>query len=485
MPDSLSYETTFDAVFVIMSKKTYLALISGLIILLSEQLWAETLVDDSSVSMQLPEHDNGSSTIQDNHTESVPKNIQSEIAIDRIVAIVNEEIITQRELDNATRSAVTNLMQQGVEPPDPDLLQKQVLEAMIMKSIQLQHAKELGMSISDSKLDETISRIADENNLSLQEFYSVLEQDGVNFNEFRKEIRNEMLTVRLKEREIKNLVNVTDGEVDNYLRTQEASGLGNDEYLLAHIMVSITEHMTPVQINERATRAEQALKKLQEGVDFAQVAAEFSDAPNAMKGGVLEWRPIAQMGPTFMKLLSPLEIGETTPVVKSPDGFHIFKILDQRESNNQIVTINQTQARHILVKINELVSENDAMQEIIQIKARIDNGEDFAELAKLYSEDSSASSGGDLGWLSPGNTVPPFEQAMDALAPGQVSDPVKTQFGWHLIEVIERREQDVSSEHQREKARKAIRTRKAEVVVQDMLRALRDQAYVEYRMEDI
>lgn len=410
---------------------------------------------------------------------------QGRIVLDQIAAIVNEEVITQLELDNAVITANRNLIQQGIEPPELDSMQTQVLETLVIKSIQLQHAKEIGMSVSDSELDETIHRIADENKLSMQEFYSTLEEDGVSFNRFRQEIRDEIIMARLKERQINSQVNVTEGEIDNFLRTQETSAIGNDEFLLAHILISVTEHMDNIQIHEKSQRAEQALKKLNDGNDFAQVAAEFSDAPDAMSGGILDWRPITQMGPTFGQLLSPLEIGETTPVVQSPNGFHIFKLLDRRAQENRAVFIDKTHARHILIKVNELTSESDAREEIIQLKKRIDNGDNFAELAKLYSEDGSASSGGDLGWLSPGNTVPPFEQAMNKLLPGQISDPVQTQFGWHLIQVLERRTQDVSDESQRESARQAIRTRKAEVVVQEMIRQLRDQAYVEYRADDI
>lgn len=408
-----------------------------------------------------------------------------EIVLDRIVAIVNEEVITQRELDDAVMTATKNLVQQGIEPPDAESMQGQVLETIIIKTIQLQHAKEIGMSVSNSELDETIQRIADENQLTIQEFYSVLEQDGISFNKFREEIRDEIIMAQLKERQVKNQVTVTEGEIDNYLRTQETSADGNDEYLLAHILVAVTEHMDTLQIHEKSQRAEAALEKLKEGADFSQVAAEFSDAPDAMSGGILDWRPISQMGPTFAQLLSPLEVGEITPVVQSPNGFHIFKLLDRREQENQSVIIDQTHARHILIKVSELTSESDAREQIIELKKRIDDGANFAEIAKLYSEDGSASSGGDLGWLSPGNTVPAFEQAMDALLPGQISDPIHTQFGWHLIQVIERRGQDVSTERQRETARQAVRSRKADVVVQEMLRQLRDQAYVEYRAEDI
>lgn len=463
-----------------MIKKNCYYLFTGFILLHSVTL----LADVSESVIEAFEFETDTPEISEEMHDPTPKKT-GEFVLDRIVAIVNEEVITQRELDDAVVTATKNLVQQGIEPPDADSMQSQVLETIILKAIQLQHAKEIGMSVSDSELDETIHRIAEENQLSIQEFYSVLEQDGISFNKFRQEIRDEILMTRLKERRVNNQVNVTEGEVDNFLRTQETSAIGNDEYLLAHILVSVAEHMDTIQIHKKSQRAEKALEKLKEGADFSQVAAEFSDAPDAMSGGILDWRPITQMGPTFAQLLSPLKVGEITPVVQSPNGFHIFKLLDRREQENETVIVDQTHARHILLKISELTSESDAREQIIELKRRIDNGADFAEIAKLYSEDGSASSGGDLGWLSPGNTVPPFEQAMDALKPGQISDPVQTQFGWHLIQVIERRSEDVSTERQREAARQAIRSRKADVVVQEMLRQLRDQAYVEYRVEDI
>ncbi|MCB1986048.1 MAG: peptidylprolyl isomerase [Burkholderiales bacterium] len=462
---------------------TYLFI--GLSLLFSTYLHAQT--DETVTDIEAPasENDHGDQETLSEIADQSPKLDQGEIVLDQIAAIVNEEVITQLELDNAVVTATRNLIQQGIDPPEPDSMQTQVLETLVIKSIQLQHAKEIGMSVSDSELDDTIHRIADENKLSMQEFYSTLEEDGISFNHFRQEIRDEIIMARLKERQINSQVNVTEGEIDNFLRTQETSSVGNDEYLLAHILISVTEHMDNVQIHEKSQRAEQAEEKLRDGADFAQVAAEFSDAPDAMSGGVLDWRPITQMGPTFAQLLSPLEIGEITPVVQSPNGFHIFKLLDRRAQENKAVIIEQTHARHILIKVNELTSESDAREQIIQIKERIDNGANFAEIAKLYSEDGSAASGGDLGWLSPGNTVPAFEQAMNQLLPGQISDPIKSQFGWHLIQVLERRTQDISDESQRETARQAIRSRKAEVVVQEMIRQLRDQAYVEYRSDEI
>ena len=405
-------------------------------------------------------------------------------SIDHIVAVVNDEVITSRELDNAIITATQNLLQQGIQPPDKESMNSQVLETIIVKQIQLQHAKEIGMSVGDSELDETIHRIAEDNQLSLQEFYAVLEEDGLSFNKFRQEIRDEIIMARIKERTVNHRVNVTEGEVDNFLRTQATSAVGNDEYLLAHILILVSERMDALEIQERSQRAEMALKKLQKGVEFAQVAAEFSDAPDAMQGGVLDWRPIAQMGPTFFELLSPLEMGDLTDVVQSPTGFHIFKLLDRRDQEDPVVVIDQTHARHILVKVSELTSESDAKQRIIQFKERIDNGANFAEIAKLHSEDGSAASGGDLGWISPGDTVPDFEEAMNNLQPGQISEPVQSPFGWHLIQVLERRSEDVSTESQRHAARQAIRSRKAEVVIQEWMQQLRDEAYIEYRTNE-
>lgn len=406
------------------------------------------------------------------------------IPINRILAIVNNDIITQKELNDAMTAANTQLKKQGIESPDTALMEKQVLESLVVKRIQLQRARDMDLSVSDSELDETLKRIARENKMTVPEFYAVLEEDKINFNTFRKEIRNEILLMRLKERVIRDRVKITEGEVDQFLRTQETSAVGNDEYRIAHILVALSEQSDMLDTEEKRKRAEAALAKLKSGVEFAQVAAEFSDSSDALKGGVLEWRPIAQMGQTFAELLATLEINQITDVIRSPAGFHIFKVLGRRAQEVPVVIINQTKARHILIKVNELTSESDARQRINEFKASIENGADFAELAKLHSEDGSASSGGDLGWVSPGDTVPAFEQAMDALQPGEISDAVKSPFGWHLIQVVERRDQDISKERQRQAARQAIQARKADVVVQDWLRQMRDRAYVEYIQDD-
>ncbi len=404
-------------------------------------------------------------------------------SLDYIVAIVNEDVITRKELDEAIKLGISRMQQQGMPLPDSPTLEKQVLESVITKKIQVQHAQEVGLSITEGELDETIQRIAEDNKLSLPEFHAALENDGIRYSKFREEIRDEMIMARLKEREVRNQVNVTEGEVDNYLQTQDSNTGGQDEYRLAHILILVTENMNSSQIQQRSERAEMAAVKINDGVDFSQVAAEFSDATDAKSGGIIEWRPIAQLGPMFAKMLESLNPGDVTPIIQSPNGFHIFKLLGRRAQETPIVIIDQTHSRHILIKINELTSEGEAKLKIQKIKERLDGGEDFAELAKLYSEDTSASSGGDLGWLSPGDTVPEFEKTMNELLPGQVSNPVKSQFGWHLIQVLERRTQDVSVNRRRQEARQAIRNKKTDVVIQEWLRQLRDQAYIEYRLD--
>lgn len=405
--------------------------------------------------------------------------------IDHIVAVVNENVVTRHELDEVLRATLKQLEKQGVQPPPPPVLEKQLLERIIVNRVQLQLAKETGLTISDSELDQTLRRIAQENKMSMQEFYNALEQDGISFNKFRDEIRDEIILVRLKEREVSNRVSVTEGEVDNYLEAQSSSGGNNDdEYRIAHILVQVPEGADGSQSEARRQRAETALARLKEGAEFAQVAAEFSDSPDATDGGLLDWRPAAQLTKKFAEVLVSMKKGEVTPIIPGPNGFHILKLVDRRNQNGAVTMVDQTHARHILIKISELTSEADAKRRITDLKERLENGGKFEELAKTHSEDATAPQGGDLGWVSPGDTVPEFEQAMNALEPGQVSQPVQSPFGWHLIQVVERRSQDVSQERQRQSARQAIRARKADAAFQEWLQRLRDRAYVEYRLEE-
>lgn len=403
--------------------------------------------------------------------------------IDHIVAVVNENVITRHELDEVLKATLKQLQSQGVQPPPAGILEKQLLERIILNQVQLQLAKETGLTVTDSELDQTLRRIAQENKMTLHEFYNALEHDGVSFTRFRDEIRDEIILVRLKEREVNNRVSVTEGEVDSFLETQGSSDY-DDEYRIAHILIRMPEGADASQSEAGRKQAEEALARLRSGAEFAQVAAEFSDAPDALEGGLLDWRPAAQLSRKFAELLTPMKPGEITSAIQSSNGFHILKLVDRRNQSRDVAMVDQTHARHILIKVSELTSETDARRRIADLKERLDHGGNFEELAKQHSEDASAPTGGDLGWVSPGDTVPDFEQAMNALKPGEVSGPVQSPFGWHLIQVVERRTQDVSQERQRQAARQAIRARKADTAFQEWLQRLRDRAYVEYRLEE-
>jgi peptidyl-prolyl cis-trans isomerase SurA len=405
------------------------------------------------------------------------------IALDRIIAVVDNDVITLGELEERIKLITQQLQKQGTPLPPPEALQKQLLERLITDRLQLAHAAQTGLRVDDNQLDKTIERIAEQNKLSLSEFRTALDAEGISFSKFREDIRKEIILARLREREVDNRVTVSEAEIDNLLTTQSARGVADDEVDIAHILVRVPEQATPEELQKLHAKAEDALKKLQGGADFAQVSAGYSDAPNALEGGKLGWKKLSQLPELFQEPLKSLKAGEVTPLLRSSNGFHILKVVERHGSTTSMV-VQQTHARHILVKPSEILSEADAERRMKDLKERLDNGGDFAELARQYSEDGTASKGGDLGWLNPGDTVPDFEKAMNALEPGKTSEPVRSPFGWHLIQVIERRSQDMSKEATRLKARQEIKARKADEAFQDWLRELRDRAYVEYRLED-
>jgi len=407
-------------------------------------------------------------------------------AIDHIVAVVNGECITRQELNEVVKLSIMQLKRQGIQPPAKDVMESQVLEREIITRAQIQLAEEIGMTIGDIEVEKAIDRIANSNKMAREEFYSVLAKEGISFDKFREEIRKEMILVRLKDREVIKKIKVSEGEVVNFLYNQAHSSGNTDEYQLSHIMIRTQNQASPSQIESKRQRAEAALAKLKNGDDFAQVAAEFSDAADALDGGKLGWSPATQLPVKFSESLKLIAPGELTPIIQSPGGFHILKLHEKRgEERNKVVVIDQTHVRHILIKVSELTSENDARIRIIRLKERLDNGADFEELAKLHSEDTSAQAGGDLNWVSPGDTVAEFEQTMNGLQPGKISAPVQSTFGWHLIQVVERRTKDVSNERQRQEASNTLRTRKSDEAYQEWVQQLRDRAYVEYRSEEI
>ncbi len=406
------------------------------------------------------------------------------VLIDRVIAVVNTEVITKQDLDRETRIAVETLRRQGTPLPATDVLQKQLLERMITKNVLMQDAKQTGLRVPDSDLEQALQNIAQNNKLDLPGLRRAVEQTGVPFDRFREDVRSELLINKLREREVETRVSVTDAEIQNFLRSQQENpGEKVDEYNLAHILVQVPEQASPDELKVRRQRAETALGQIKKGTDFRQVAASYSDAPDALQGGELGWRQTARLPTIFVQALNSMKVGQVSDILRSPAGFHIIKLVDKRGSETPTV-VTQTHARHILIRLNEVVSENDARNRLTELRDRIEHGADFAELARLHSDDASAARGGDLGWVSPGDTVPEFEKAMDSLKPKEVSKPFKSAFGWHIVQVLERREQDMSQERQRVAARQAIRSRKSDEQWQEWVRQQRDKAYVEYKLEE-
>lgn len=404
------------------------------------------------------------------------------IPADRIVAVVNDEVITLQELRTRLNAAVAQLRRQGTPLPPNDVLEKQMLDRLVMEKVQLQHAKDIGVRVDDAQLDQAIQRIAAGNNLSMAQFRLALEKDGVQFPKFREEIRNEMTIVRVREREVDNKIVISEGEIDNYLQGEAGSAGAQEEFEVAHILLRAPEGATPDQLGKLKVKAEQIHERAIKGENFPQLAAAYSDAPDGLQGGSLGVRPLDRLPAIFAEAVVKLKNGEVAPLLRSANGFHIVKLVSRR-GGGKAAAVQQTHTRHIIIKVNELTSDAEARHKLEGLYDRIVHGESFTELARLHSQDGAASKGGDLGWLFAGDTVPEFEQAMNELKPGQVSRPVRSPFGYHLIEVIERRVQEVPSDRQRFAARQALRERKLDEAYQDWLRQARDRAYVEIRLE--
>lgn len=410
-------------------------------------------------------------------------NLQAGVPLDRIVAVVNEDVIMQSELELRTRNLLKQMTEQNAEIPPLDILKRQVLESMIMNKLQLQFAALTGIQVDDETLNQTINNIASQNKVTLTQFREILEKGGYDYERFREDIRNEITLTRLKQRQIDNRITVTDSEIDNYLSNEKVQGPLENEYRLSHILIAYPEEATDEEKEQARLVANKVLDDLASGSDFATLAAKVSDGQQAQEGGDLGWRKEGEIPTLFADKVKEMKEGEVSKLIESPSGFHIIKLTGVRNKEEHIIT--QTHARHILLTATEFQTEKDVENRINQLKLRLDGGDDFAELAKSHSDDKvSAIKGGDLGWTSPGEMVPEFEEVMDKLKPGEISKPFKTQFGWHIVQVLERRQYDNSEELKRARAREIIRKKKIEEATQNWLRSLRDEAYVEYRLDN-
>ena len=417
-----------------------------------------------------------------------PASAQSQAApeiveIDRIVAVVNDDVIVYSEMQTRLRSVVEQLENAGVPAPPKDVLEKQVLEQLILDRLQMQIGAATGIRVDDETLNRQMADIARQNNLSLREFRDILARDGYDFAVVRKEIRSELIKGQVQQRQVQDRVQVTDRDIDNYLATREKQGGNTPEYHVGHILIAVPDGASPEELAEARDEAEDVVARLNAGANFGRTAAAESDGRQALEGGDLGWRKAEEL-PTMLENVVPkLNKGELSDIVRSSSGFHIIKMIDVRGAERLV--INQTHARHILIKTSEIISKDQARSRLSMLRSRIVNGADFDELARANSDDAgSAVKGGDLGWLSPSDTIPPFEKAMDALAVGAISQPFETQFGWHVVQVLGRRDRDSTEEVQRARAMETLRKRKTDEELETWFRQIRDEAYIEYRLDE-
>jgi len=407
------------------------------------------------------------------------------LAVDRIVAVVNEDVILESEVNNRLRTVRGQLAQRNTKPPSEQVLRTQVLERLILSRLQLQAAARTGIRIDDRALNAAISRIGQQNNLSLAQFRAALEADGFDFEVFREDIRNEMTISRLLQRRVRQRIDISDQEIDNFLSTNKTQASANNEYRLSHILIALPEAAAAERIEAAKAKADNVVNQLRNGASFKQVAASNSDGQKAFEGGDLGWRKTAELPSLFSDTVLQMNIGDTSDPIRSPSGFHVIQLADKRGDIQRHV-VKQTLARHILIRQNELTSNEDAQTRLQQLLIRLEGGEDFGDLARAHSDDrGSAAKGGELGWSSPGKLVPKFQAEMDKLTKGQISQPFRTQFGWHVVQVLDRRDYDDTEQFLRAKARKFITKRRTEEETQTFLRRLRDEAFVEYRLNDL
>jgi len=404
--------------------------------------------------------------------------------LDSIAAIVNKDIILLSELDDFLRKIIRQLQAKSTRLPPLEVLQRQALERMIVRRLQLQLAERTGVRVDDEALNKAVKRIAQQNQMSIAELRSALNRDGMDYAQFRQQIREEILLARLKLTQVDNKVRVSDQEISDYLSSQSMNKNANVQYNYSHILIALPEAASPEQIGEKRKTAEAILARLAGGEDFAELAVSMSSGRKALEGGAQGWNATDQIPSVFAGTLPGMQAGETSEIIhQSFSGFHIIKLNEIRGANEKH-TVEQTLARHILLRTSELVSDKDVKIRLEQLKLRAEGGADFSELARANSDDTmSAREGGNLGWVSPGDMIPLFEQKMDTIKINQISEPFRTQFGWHIIQVLDRQTRDNTEQHLKSDARKVLRNRKIQEQTDQWLRRLRDEAYIEYRLE--
>ena len=409
-------------------------------------------------------------------------NIHSKIELlDRVVAVVDSGVIMESQLNSRVEEILQRIKNDNAELPPLNLIEEQVLDRLIIEEIQLQIADRAGIKISDSELNQTLARVAAQNNLSLEEFRIKLEGEGTSYRSFRDTIRKELIIQRVQRGKVGAKIDISEQEIENFINSEEGKTQLAEQYNVQHILLSVSRGSTEKEIEEIKINANSLISRLNDGENFEKLAASFSAGQNALEGGYLGWRTEAELPSLFAEVVTGLKVGEIASPLRSGAGFHILKLIDKR--GNTVKFLDQTLARHILVQPSEIRTENQAEELINTIYERLTSGEDFKQLARQYSEDPGTKmDGGELGWSNPGDYDPAFEQTLNATKIGELSKPVKSSFGWHVIEVMDRRNEDVSQEEQKDRAFRIIFDRKFEQELQSTLIELRAEAYVDIKL---
>jgi len=405
------------------------------------------------------------------------------IELDRIIAIVEEDVVMESELDEQMARVREQLRQSGTRTPPTSVLERQVMERLVLEKIQIQQAGRAGVDVTEKSLDRAIADIAKRNKLTIEQFIEILASEGYEFNAFRQQIRQEILITKLRKTEVDDRIRVRASEIENYLRNESNASADGTEYRLAHILIAVLSGATDEEIGQARTKAQETLDRIHAGEDFGSVAISVSDGQQALDGGDLGWRKGSQIPSLFADSIGTMEAGDVSSIITNPSGLHIVKLVEQR--SGETVMIEQHKVRHILISPSELLSSEGALRRLKQIRLRLDGGADFAQLARTNSDDrGSALQGGDLGWVGEGKMVPEFEEVMKSSDIGVITIPFESEFGYHILQVTDRRMHDGTEEVKRDRARQAILQQKVDERRQSWLRSLRDEAYVEFRNTD-
>jgi peptidyl-prolyl cis-trans isomerase SurA len=402
--------------------------------------------------------------------------------IDGIVAVAGQDVITRSELNTQMKIVAGELKSAGGAAPSRALLTRQVLDKMILNSLQVQRARSMGIRIDDATLDAAVRNIAAENKMDLPHFRKALLAEGLDYEAFRENIRQELAISRLQQRIMATQVNVSEQEIDDLLATSKAEGSGNQRYHLRHILIAVPEAASPDQLEKARAKARKIQRQAREGGDFAKLAASYSNGQNALKGGDLGWRDSDQLPTLFADKVRGMKAGQISDLIHSPSGFHIIKV-EAVEGGAATPAVEQTRARHILLATDEVMTDSKAKRTLNALRERILGGDDFGKLAKQYSDDKgSGEKGGELGWAAPGTYVPAFEKALALLKPGEISKPFRSKFGWHIVQLEERKRAPIKEDVLRARAKSFLARQKQEEALELWLRRLRNESFVEYRL---